>query len=101
MTLKSGANAFRGSAFNFYRGNALDANSTQNNRNEIPKSGHRFVDGGGVLSGPIQRDRTFFMGGYQGFNENIPFPRTSTVPTPLQRLGDFPRHVQLGLRVLF
>jgi hypothetical protein len=41
------------------------------------------------------------MGGYQGFNENIPFPRTSTVPTPLQRLGDFPRHVQLGLRVLF
>ncbi|PYR01921.1 MAG: hypothetical protein DMG00_30185, partial [Acidobacteria bacterium] len=30
MTLKSGANAFRGSAFTFYRGNALDANSTQN-----------------------------------------------------------------------
>jgi hypothetical protein len=29
------------------------------------------------------------MGGYQGFNENIPFPRTSTVPTPLQRLGAF------------
>ena len=89
MTLKSGANAFRGSTFTFYRGNALDANSTQNNRNGIPKSGHRFVDGGGVMSGPIQRDRTFFMGGYQGFNENIPFPRTSTVPTPLQRIGDF------------
>lgn len=89
MTLKSGTNAFRGSAFTFYRGNVLDSNSTQNNLNGIPKSGHRFIDGGVVLSGPIRHDRTFFMGGYQGFHENIPFPRTSTVATPLQRQGDF------------
>jgi len=89
MTLKSGGNAFHGSAFSFYRGNVLDANNTQNNRNGIPKTGHRFVDGGVVLSGPIRHDRTFFMGGYQGFNENIPFPRTSSVPTALQRRGDF------------
>lgn len=91
MTLKSGTNAFRGSMFTFYRGNALDANSTQNNRNGVPKKAHRFVDGGGVVSGPIRRNRTFFMGGYQGFNENIPFPRTSTVPSDLQRAGDFSR----------
>src|SRR5262249_34185677 len=89
MTLRSGTNAVHGSTFTFYRGDALDANSTQNNRNHIPNRDHRFVDGGGVLGGPIRRDRTFFMGSYQGFNENIPFPRTSTVPTDLQRLGDF------------
>jgi len=91
MTLKSGTNAFRGSTFTFYRGNALDANSTQNNRNAVPKKDHRFVDGGAVLSGPIRRDRTFFMGGYQGFNENIPFPRTTTVPSDLERAGNFSR----------
>lgn len=89
LTLKSGTNTFRASNFVFYRGNALDANTTQNNRNAIRKSDHRFVDGGSVVSGPIQRDRTFFMGGYQGFNENIPFPRTSTVGTDRQRQGDF------------
>ena len=89
MTLRSGTNAFHGSTFTFYRGNALDANSTQNNRNGIPNTDHRFVDGGGVLGGPIRHDHTFFMGAYQGFNENIPFPRTSTVPSDIQRLGDF------------
>jgi hypothetical protein len=42
-----------------------------------------------MLSGPIVRGKTFFMGGYQGFYENIPFPKSATVPTDLQRLGDF------------
>ena len=89
MTLRPGTNSLHGSGFSFYRGDALDANSTQNNRNGIPNRDHRFVDGGGVAGGPIRHDRTFFMGSYQGFNENIPFPRTSTVPTDLQRAGDF------------
>jgi outer membrane receptor protein involved in Fe transport len=89
MTLRPGTNAFHGSTFAFYRGDALDANSTQNNRNGLPNKDHRFVDGGGVIGGPIWHDRTFFMGAYQGFNENIPFPRTSTVPTDLERAGDF------------
>jgi outer membrane receptor protein involved in Fe transport len=89
MTLRPGTNSLHGSGFTFYRGDALDANSTQNNRNGIPNRDHRFVDGGGVLGGPIRHDRTFFMTSYQGFNENIPFPRTGTVPTDLQRSGDF------------
>lgn len=89
MTLKSGTNNLHGSAFLFHRGNALDANTTQNKRNGIPRRGHRFDDFGGVIDGPIRRDKTFFMGFYEGFREHIPFPRTSTVSTDLQRLGDF------------
>ncbi len=42
-----------------------------------------------MVSGPIRHNQTFFMGGYQGFYENIPFPVTRTVPTDLQRQGDF------------
>ena len=42
-----------------------------------------------MLSGPIVHGRTFFMGGYQGFYEDIPFPTTSTVPTAAQLRGDF------------
>ena len=41
------------------------------------------------MSGPIRRGKTFFMGGYQGFYENIPFPVTRTVPTEAQLRGDF------------
>lgn len=89
MTLRPGTNSLHGTGFGFYRGDALDANSTQNNRNGIPHRDHRFVDGGGVVGGPIRHDRTFFMASYQGFNENIPFPRTDTVPTDLERTGDF------------
>ena len=42
-----------------------------------------------MVSGPIRRSKTFFMGGYQGFYENIPFPVTRTIPTDLQLQGDF------------
>ena len=42
-----------------------------------------------MVSGPIRRNKTFFMGGYQGFYENIPFPVTRTVPTEAQLRGDF------------
>src|SRR5207245_5781205 len=71
------------------RGTALDENQIQNVINNISNEGHTYVDGEGMLSGPIRRNRTFFMGGYQGFYEEIPFPATSTVPTALQLTGDF------------
>jgi hypothetical protein len=67
----------------------LDANQIQNIKHNMTNSGHRYVDGEGMLSGPIVRGKTFFMGGYQGFYENIPFPKSATVPTDLQRIGDF------------
>src|SRR5262245_39176317 len=89
LTMKSGTNNLHGSMFLFHRGNSLDANTTQNNRNGIQTVGHRFDDFGTVLSGPIRRDKTFFMGFYEGFREHIPFPRTSTVPSDLERQGDF------------
>src|SRR5260370_19115833 len=42
-----------------------------------------------MLSVPIGGNKTFFRGGYQGYDEEIPFPSTVTVPTGAQRLGDF------------
>jgi hypothetical protein len=44
-----------------------------------------------MVSGPIRSSKTFFMGGYQGFYENIPFPVTRTVPSEAQLNGDFSR----------
>ena len=89
LTLKSGTNQLRGSATALFRGTALDSNQIQNKLNNISNKGHKYMDGEGMLSGPIRRGKTFFMGGYQGFYEEIPFPSTATLPTDLQRAGDF------------
>ena len=89
MTLRSGTNQTRGSGIILHRGTWLDSNQIQNIRNRISNEGHKYYNGEAMLSGPIRRSKTFFMGGYQGFYENIPFPVTRTVPTDLQRRGDF------------
>jgi hypothetical protein len=89
LTLRSGTNQLHGSGTVLLRGTALDANTVQNIRNDISNSGHEYINGEFTLHGPIVRDKTFFMVGYQGFYENIPFPATGTVPTERQRRGDF------------
>jgi hypothetical protein len=89
LTLKSGTNQLRGSATALFRGTALDSNQIQNIQNNISNKGHKYADIEAMTSGPIRRGKTFFMGGYQGFYEEIPFPSTPTVPTDLQRQGDF------------
>jgi hypothetical protein len=89
LRLKSGTNDLRGTGTVLFRGTALDSNTIQNISNNISNTGHEYVDGEGTISGPIVHNRTFFMGGYQGFHENIPFPSTATVPTDLWRVGDF------------
>jgi hypothetical protein len=89
MTLRSGTNQLRGSTIGLYRGTALDSNQIQNIRNNISSSGHQYYNNETMISGPIRKNKTFFMGGYQGFYENIPFPVTRTLPTELQRQGDF------------
>ncbi len=89
MTLRSGTNQLRGSTIFHYRGTALDSNQIQNIRNHISNEGHKYYNNETMVSGPIRKNKTFFMGGYQGFYENIPFPATRTLPTMLQRQGDF------------
>src|SRR6184192_4185013 len=89
LTLKSGTNQLHGSGTLLARGTALDSNQIQNIVNNISNQGHQYVDGEGTISGPIVHSRTFFMGGYQGFRENIPFPSIATLPTDAQLAGDF------------
>jgi hypothetical protein len=89
MTFRSGTNQLRGSGILLHRGTWLDANQIQNIRNKISNKEHKYFNGEAMTSGPIRRGKTFFMGGYQGFYENIPFPVTRTIPTAAQLRGDF------------
>ena len=88
LTTRAGSNTFRGTAFEFFRHEALNARnffaSTSATKPEFRRN--QF---GGVLGGPIRRDRTFFFGDYQGQRQTIARTVISTVPTVLQRQGVF------------
>jgi hypothetical protein len=84
---KAGANAFHGSAFEFFRNESLNARNLFTPTG--PKPRFRRNQYGFVLGGPIQEDKTFFFGDYQGTRLQVGTPRTSTVPTSLQRQGIF------------
>lgn len=88
LTTKSGTNDFRGSVFEFFRNEALNARNLFAPANQ-PKPVFRRNQFGFVLGGRIIRDKTFFFADYQGTRQSIGRIRTSTVPTLAQRNGNF------------
>ena len=88
LTTKSGNNAFRGSVFEFFRNEALNARNFFASTNPV-KPRFRRNQFGGVVGGPVRRDRTFFFADYQGQRQTIGRTVISTVPTLLQRQGIF------------
>ena len=102
---KSGTNGFHGSAYEFLRNNAFDANNFFNNsggRNAddtLKKKApiYKQNDFGATVGGPIWipkvyrgKDKTFFFFSYEGFrNRNGALGASFTVPTPEMYSGDF------------
>jgi hypothetical protein len=84
---KSGSNEFRGTLFEFFRNEALNARNLFATTG--PKPRFRRNQYGFILGGPIQRNKTFFFADYQGTRLQTGTVRTSTVPTTLQRQGVF------------
>jgi hypothetical protein len=90
MVTKGGSNEFHGAMFEFLRNGDLDANSWDRNRAGQPKAKVQRNQFGGNLGGPISKShRVFFFGGYEGLRQGSPGTNTSTVPTLLERQGDF------------
>jgi hypothetical protein len=88
LTTKSGSNALHGSGFEFFRHESLNARNYFASTNPV-KPDFRRNQFGGVIGGPIRRDRTFFFADYQGQRQRIGRTVISTVPTALQRQGVF------------
>lgn len=87
---KGGSADFHGTAFEFLRNDHMDANSWSNNRNLRKKTVFQRSQFGGNFSGPIWKSkRLFFFGGYEGLRAGQPASLTSTVPTALERQGNF------------
>ena len=88
LTTKSGGNAYRGTLFEFFRNENLNARNYFQKSNPV-KPEYRRNQFGGVLGGPLVKDRTFFFVDYQGQRQAIGRTVTSVVPTLLQRQGIF------------
>lgn len=87
LAIKSGTNAFHGSAYDYYRSNLWEARNFFNPTDEVPnRLRHQF---GATLGGPVWRGRTFFFGSYSGLRLEASAPRTGLVPTDAMRSGDF------------
>jgi len=88
VVLRSGANDYHGSLFEFYRNGAMDARNFFAPSGE-PKPKYIRNQFGGSLGGPIKRDRTFFFGDYEGTRAREGITRVTNVPTALERAGNF------------
>ena len=56
---KSGTNQFRGTAYGFYRNDALEGNSVRGSP-VVANPSLKYVQSGFALSGPLKRDKAFF-----------------------------------------
>jgi hypothetical protein len=90
-TTKSGTNQLHGSLFHFFRNDAMDAAGyfapVQDGRKlRAPLRYNLF---GATVGGPVIKDRTHFFAGYEGTRRSDGSTQVLTVPTDLQRVGDF------------
>ena len=83
LTTRSGTNDFHGSVFEYFRNTVLDANNWFNNWSipRLPRAPEHQNDFGGVLGGPISKNKTFFFASYEG--ARLDAPTTQTVQVPL------------------
>ncbi|MBM3752655.1 MAG: TonB-dependent receptor [Acidobacteria bacterium] len=90
-TTKSGTNQLRGSLFEYLRNDKLDAPNffAPVSGTAKQKATLRYNVFGGTVGGKIIRDKTFYFFAYEGSRRFDGSTRTLTVPSTLQRLGDF------------
>ncbi len=83
----SGSNSLHGSLFEFLRNSALDARNFFDQASIPPFKRNQF---GGSAGGPIQKDKTFIFGNYEGFRQRLGLSTVSVVPDQLARTGQLP-----------
>ncbi|MBI5283021.1 MAG: carboxypeptidase regulatory-like domain-containing protein [Candidatus Solibacter usitatus] len=89
MVTKSGTNEFHGTGYYFLRHSDLNANNWFSNRSGRARPFYRRDQLGGVVGGPVKKDKTFFFASYEYTKAKSPTSQTQTWPALLQRDGDF------------
>jgi hypothetical protein len=84
VVTRSGKNAFHGSLYEFLRNSALDARNFFDGPVIPPYKRNQFGGSGGL---PIQKDRTFIFGDYEGLRQSLGVTTVDTVPSAAARSG--------------
>jgi hypothetical protein len=98
VVTKSGSKEFHGSGYLFHRHEGLNANNWKNNRDGLQRNLYRFNDVGYTIGGPVKfpklGDKLFFFFSQEYQRQLRPQNRRDvTVPTGLERQGDFSQSV--------
>ncbi|MBK7929070.1 MAG: TonB-dependent receptor [Bryobacterales bacterium] len=89
VVYKSGSNDLHGSIFEFLRNSKLDANDFFNNSQGRSLGSFKRNQFGAMVNGPIIKNKTFFLGSFEGLRERSSANTSTSVPTAQQRAGDF------------
>jgi outer membrane receptor protein involved in Fe transport len=103
MESKSGTNDFHGSLYYFHNDKSLNANDFFGNKFGSPRAPNIINQYGGTVGGPIYlprfsegkrpvysgKNRSFFFFNYEGIRERFGYRSLNSVPTALERQGDF------------
>jgi hypothetical protein len=100
LSMKSGTNEFHGAAYYFGRNPMFNAMTNRITREPSVVRNHIW---GGTLGNPILKNKLFNFFSYEQWRSTQPSANTSTVPTDLERGGDFSKTLtaQGALRVIY
>ena len=89
VNTKSGSNHFHGLGYEYVRNNYFDSNDFFSDRHGLAKPKYNQNQFGANLGGPVIKNKLFFFFDYEGTRIKQGVLRTSTVPLPNERTGDF------------
>lgn len=106
-TTKSGTSTFHGGANYYMKNEAFEANTYFNKLNGLPRAKDRIFNFNYLIGGPVafrnfnrNRDKLFFFWNQEFWPTKGTRPFSVTVPTDLERAGDFSQSYQPGTTTL-
>ncbi|MCL5746291.1 MAG: TonB-dependent receptor, partial [Acidobacteria bacterium] len=89
VTTRSGTNQIHGSLYEYLRNDAINASNFFSKWSGLSRPAVRYNQFGGAAGGPVIKNKTFWFFNYEGVRNRTPSNALTTVPTSLQRQGDF------------
>ncbi|HLK69244.1 MAG TPA: carboxypeptidase-like regulatory domain-containing protein [Bryobacteraceae bacterium] len=102
LSTKNGTAQFHGSGYDYYRHESLNANEFFNNKTNVQRPRYRYQNFGGTIGGPLivpgtnfnkSRQKLFFFFSYDKLYNSTTSFATYTMPTQLEKAGDFSKTV--------